>query len=104
MRGQVTGISQSLLPLLKSNTLSIKNKLIIYNARISILIYAYLIWGFVKPIYRSHDKNLQTKRNYYRYLRITTIRRDLGTKSLKKKDLVSYLKIVIKIFITVPIT
>lgn len=72
------------------DTLSIHNKLLLYNTCIlPIITYGSLIWDFtckthMTNLSRLHNKNLRTVRNGFRYIRNSTIRRDLNIITLRK--------------------
>lgn len=107
IRGKVTGISKSLSPIIKSNTLFIENKLLFNNAYFrSILIHACPISYFVSKTNmeypnRAYKKNLRIIKNGHRYFRNTTILRYLCTISLKHVSGNSQ-KTSIKLFIIFP--
>lgn len=91
IRGKVAGASKALNALLNSHDLSIHNKLLLYNACIlPIITYACPIWGFtcdssMDNLSKLHNKHLRRVRGASRYLRNTTIRKDLSTISFRKR-------------------
>lgn len=91
IRIKVAIAAGSLKPLMAGRTLSIHNKLILYNTCIlPIMTYGCPIWGFVcdtsmNNLCRLHNKNLRIVRGASRYLRNTTILRDLQTTNFKQR-------------------
>lgn len=90
-RGKAVGASKHLNSLFRNHHFNIQNKLLLYNTCIlPIITYACQIWSFasktnIDNLSRLHNKNLRIIRGAHKYMRNTTIRRDLNTTTLRKR-------------------
>lgn len=77
--------------LIKNINLNMFNKVLLYNACIlPIMTYACPVWGYacttnLNILSRFHNRNLRIIRKSHKFMRNTTIRRDLNTISFKKR-------------------
>lgn len=91
IKSKVSSAYNSIKPLLKSDTLSIHNKLLLYNScTLPIITYACPVCSLTCKtsminLSRLHNKNLRTVRIGFRYFCNCTIRRELRTTTLRKR-------------------
>lgn len=92
-RREVAGASLAFKPAFNRSTLVICNKLLKYISciiRIPIMTYVSLIWGFTCKFSKDilsklYNKHLRIARNASRYLRNTTICRDVNAPAFRKR-------------------